>query len=79
MSEWLQIETAPLDGTPVLLYYRSIGIVYGHYDYIGTGDWWITRCWTDRAGMPWTQWYIDHDAEEPVRWMPLPPPPETES
>lgn len=71
---WMPIETAPKDGVAVLLFYKSIGIAYGQYDFYGTADWWITQCAPFKS-MNWTQWYLDHDEEDPTHWQPLPKPP----
>lgn len=71
--EWQPIETAPKDGTEVLIYYPEWGnkknvVFAAEYD-IG------------RPGMEEVEgtWYVFHygpkPAAPPTHWMPLPPPP----
>ena len=73
MAEWQPIETAPKDGTRVLLagIYGGIGIgFYGpKYSTYGVnyGDaWGYGTNWSNTFGV------------EPTHWTPLPNPPETE-
>ena len=60
MSEWQPIETAPRDGTEILLFAR------GPYkdDYRGVGQWSGQR----------NDWFWNF-AIRPTHWMPLPEPP----
>jgi hypothetical protein len=68
---WQTIETAPMDGTAMLLYYPTIGIVYGNYDNFGTADWWVI--WSYPGGGPdkWQTPYMDGKGD-PTLWQPLP-------
>lgn len=72
LREWQPIETAPKDGTAILVY---------------TGSGWYVTAWlqgddTD-AGIDW--WYVDDNkhgpyplrGNSPTHWMPLPNPPAT--
>jgi hypothetical protein len=70
--EWQPIETAPRDGTPVLLYVpKHEGwepfIVQGWYE-SGAFD----RGWYEAASENWCK-------PSPTHWMPLPPPPTTDA
>ena len=69
MTAWSTIETAPRDGTAVLLYYTSDGIVYGTYD-PATADWWSINVSNDEFISRYAE-----SCEEPTHWMPLPNPP----
>lgn len=70
MSEWQPIETAPKDGTRVLL---------GRAEWVEIGRWLANS----RAyrGAPLGTWMDDADNggpeghDWPTHWMPLPPPP----
>lgn len=68
MSEWRPIETAPKDGTPVLLW-------------VGVGmsePWAQTARWVNEPESGWSGWvdtYEGFDLAEPTHWMPLPAPP----
>ena len=69
MSEWQPIETAPRDGTPVLLHMRD-GFVVGQ---------WVRHrahinCWAWMV-LPWPECDFLF-AVDPAHWMPLPEPPE---
>lgn len=70
MSKWLPIETAPRDGTYVLLF-EDLG--FG-------GD--SQTMWVARHGVTTNEWFT-HDTEygiyEPTHWMPLPAPPPIDS
>jgi hypothetical protein len=72
MSEWQPIETAPKDGTMVLLLehrraYSSSTIDFGCFEFIEISD-------TDGHRIyDWTS--NDGRIEEPTHWMPLPTPP----
>ena len=73
MTEWQPIETAPKDGTPMLLFYPILGVCFGCWDHIGTADWWIA----DSVGEDPSGWRCPYqeDDMEPTHWMPLPAPP----
>jgi hypothetical protein len=71
--DWQPIETAPKDGTSMLLFYKSVGVVYGDFDHIGTCDWWITFSEPGKT-TDWIQWYLATE-EDPTHWMPIPPAP----
>ena len=62
MMEWKPIETAPKDGTEILLcakVTRDIGLCYWREDHVMTG---------------WT-WGLGKSFGGPSHWMPLPAPP----
>jgi hypothetical protein len=72
MSEWQLIESAPRDGTQVMLY-KNTGI----FKVLGFGYWeggtsfvsgWITRGFHDVPG--------NLGLANPSHWMPMPSPPE---
>ena len=64
---WQPIETAPMDGTEVLIFQRierrdgEPWLVYAAAN-------WTGHCWDDRVDMP--------PSPAPTHWMPLPAPPE---
>lgn len=68
-GEWQPIETAPRDGTRVLLYVPPYGAMCGHnsFNLFGSMDhrWHCHSC-------------LDRGAK-PTHWMPLPPPPAGET
>ena len=72
-SGWMPIETAPKDGTLIVLGSRN-GVWIGKYlPLYGSGY---------RPDNPWSSMLLNHDhmAERytwPTHWMPLPPPPTT--
>jgi len=66
LTDWQPIETAPKDGTPVLVFCPSydLQIVVARY---GNPYWFLAYCGTAAE---------DADLHEtPTHWMPLPPPP----
>lgn len=64
MSEWQPIETAPKDGTHVLMYRRQdISEAWWQKKFIGEGYEW--------GGTGWAY----PDFAPPTHWMPLPEPP----
>lgn len=68
MSEWLPIESAPADGTPLLLFGRHINAtasvrMVGHYS--GEDFGWIAVSFVPHGPMQIV----------PTHWMPLPAPP----
>ena len=65
--EWQAIDTAPMDGSHMLLQFPTLGVVYGCYDNEGTADWWIIRP-RDEA---WWSPYMKQE-ESPLLWMPMP-------
>jgi hypothetical protein len=78
---WQKIETAPKDGTAILLYepaepgkYPKLheGVRRGELLCMGIGLW----HWPDMDLPHWADAF-DHDKlmDEPTHWMPLPPPP----
>ena len=76
--EWLPIESAPKDGTEVLLYGIWAGEIHGESKspVIDIGSW--AGGSSDYAGNDWWQ-LSTGDAYacwmRPTHWMPLPPPP----
>lgn len=58
--KWRPIETAPKDGTKVVVY--------------DEGDVWIAY-WYRTSPQLFGWWAIDHGVN-PTHWLPLPPPPE---
>lgn len=70
MGEWKPIETAPKDGTEILVRgpQRDGGV---YHDVQAWPDGW--------TGMPWPVALMDYAAGEPTHWMPLPEPPGTPS
>lgn len=72
MSEWRPIETAPKDGTPVLLYvkeYSSTVTIEGWWQGGLDGNW--ACVWLDVHGCG----CCSGSDPNPTHWMPLPPPP----
>ena len=70
---WQPIETAPKDGTEVLVgWYSEKGHFENHvWQHKGwLWEWAVASYETDR----WSDWECSL-AEEPTHWMPLPPPP----
>ena len=60
MSEWQPIETAPRDGSDVLIWCDTGKICIAHFDY-ATFAW-----WSDLS---------TRECPDPTHWMPLPAPP----
>lgn len=64
MSEWMPIETAPKDGTRILISSPTDGVLSSHFD---GGNW---------QGRPWRPVRsAEYEASKPTHWMPLPAPP----
>lgn len=71
MSEWMDISTAPKDGTEIDLWCRNIS--HGSDATLRVpGMWWDSEI--DR----WVDWRDDMLEQKwrPTHWMPLPPPPD---
>lgn len=75
--KWQPIETAPRDGTHVLLLIGEVAI----------GGCWVLHSEGWESGIPdWYGWDTDNDLilievpdDEPTHWMPIPPPPQTDT
>lgn len=67
-SEWRSIETAPKDGTRVLLWIVSESPYHEDHAMPGVGH------WTEWNGGGWVRWHRG----TPTHWMPLPEPPKPE-
>ena len=69
--QWQPIETAPKDGTEVLLFYPE------YTQPVKTGRWEHVRHFAN-GKLKWEsrKWTSDFDEVTPSYWMPLPPPPE---
>ena len=61
MSEWQPIDSAPKDGTPVLLWWP-------YWSRRPTIGYWKHSQWVAENA-------LDGDSDPPVAWMPLPSPP----
>lgn len=64
MSEWQPIETAPKDGSDLLLFNGQIFI----------GSWSETGAWFDDRRL-WSDTMYGYADPQPTYWMPLPQPP----
>lgn len=74
---WRPIETAPKDGTDILL--AEIQKVDGkwHYGEIDVGCWMREPMSRDEYGRDYWFWASNYGrVEEPTHWQPLPEPPE---
>lgn len=73
--EWMPIETAPKDGTEVLVYFRQHGaksVSWSDRDGCSDSEW-ATWCVDDHKHGPFpVRGYMKKDS---THWMPLPPPP----
>lgn len=66
---WLPIESAPKDGTPVMLF-SPCDPFFNDGANVGTGMVWVSGGWRDTGG-----WRGDYGHDEPTHWQPLPDPP----
>lgn len=74
INEWQDINTAPKDGTPVLLYgdWRKYYYKDGELVSVDTIEGaTVNGCWNDETG----SWRGIFGFIEPTHWMPLPQPP----
>lgn len=80
MSVWQPIETAPLDGTPLLLYVPGVtswNRESGMPDIV-VGLWhgaWYSDIGDVDQGYESTGAYFEREMLRPTHWMPLPEPP----
>ena len=73
MSEWQPIETAPKDGTSILVYFGTIGVRQVAWTEPSYADWEIW-CVDDNKHGPYAlRGYSDEGPRAPTHWMPLPP------
>jgi len=73
MSGWLPIETAPKDGTKIIVYCKHMGVVGPSY---WDADRYSKRpipYWTNYGEILWGKKRTRFD--QPTHWMPLPQPP----
>ena len=76
MSEWLPIETAPRDGTKILVFTRWVGDAAS----IGPEPFEeVQIAFFEANGECGTEELVCSYIGDPVCWMPLPKPPETPS
>lgn len=76
MSEWQPIETAPKDGTAILVRFKHLNFKYAKTD--EERDLWHEICvakWIDHNDGGWTWYGICGQA---THWMPLPDPPKAD-
>ena len=83
--DWKPIESAPKDGTPVLLAcagYKSmtVGFWADPVEYEGEAEGWTLEM-NDPAIDPFSAayWGGCSECSDPTHWMPLPPPPGSET
>ena len=69
MSEWQPIETAPKDGTKILMYYPQPNIGTRKAMAISIGAWHLKGAAWHREGGKKIRYTL------PTHWMPLPSPP----
>jgi hypothetical protein len=73
MSEWQAIETAPKDGTRILLFIPGVGVEIGYWLDTETVRYgkveYSTKKWT------WNADLFGFKTAQPAHWMPLPKPP----
>ena len=85
MGEWQDIETAPLDGTPLLLFVPGVtswsrtdgmpDVVVGMWAKHLFQEGWYSDIGDVDQGYESTGAYFEHDVLSPTHWMPLPEPP----
>ena len=88
VSEWRPIETAPKDGTEVLVYVEVATVPVAHIAFYRSAEQWETEgqyCGGWDSVEEWEGWwsYVRHsvtqekldDITTPTHWMPLPSPP----
>ena len=77
MNAWQPIETAPKDGTSVLLYEPGHGIDVGHW-YVHTHDEYKERPdgLFERVTVSNPGYWNCNETQRPTHWMPLPKVPE---
>lgn len=68
MAEWKPIESAPQDGTEILLADAATETIW-------TDEWMATWKASDGTNGCWRQWPAFADVAVPTHWMPLPDPP----
>lgn len=68
MSDWKPIESAPMDGTSLIIA-TSMDLV-GEASYCGSDGWW----WANSHGEYWADAVEVHHGQV-THWMPLPAPP----
>lgn len=73
MNDWKTMDTAPKDGTSVLLYYADHGIIISRYRVHETLENGVSKHRIEGWVYPWPLWSGENP--EPIRWMPLPEPP----
>lgn len=66
MNEWQPIESAPKDGTEILLGWPKMRMS-GYWDTFKSNDWATDRWMTSRG--------VYKGKHSPTHWMPLPEPP----
>lgn len=93
MSEWQPIETAPKDGTRILIFVPGNAAEFEHYDGIHAArfeaEMMHPETKTGRGILPelngmwvaggelWSDSVLEFAYEQPTHWMPLPEPPVT--
>lgn len=76
MSKWQSIETAPKDGTDILLAEISHDRGQISYGEIDIGAWQKEPMSMDEEGNSYWYWFTNFGrVQEPTHWMPLPEPP----
>ena len=75
LGAWLPIETAPKDGTRIMVFCPWVGVC-------GPANWDV--CWFAKKPRPfWTHWgeriwgTSREREDQPTHWMPLPDPPQS--
>ena len=82
MGEWQPIETAPRDGTLILVSFGAKGVRAVSWDDPWSDDWPVDPdkglwCVSDDKHGPYPlRGYLDTGPNAPTHWMPLPPAPE---
>lgn len=64
-ADWKTMDSAPLDGTPILVYDPDI-------EGLMAVCWWTGKCWVRDAD-------LDYLVTDPLAWMERPEPPDFES
>lgn len=88
MSEWRPIETAPRDGTHVLVYYEFATVPIAHVAFWDADehDLWQSNGFSHKAEQVGWWSYVENSVSAhkleghntPTHWMPLPAPPASE-